>query len=56
MSELPEPTAAAFPEDEDGQDVQLELLDPFEGDGLDFGTWVEQMPKDDQYRSLWRWS
>ena len=44
---------AGFPEDEDGQ---LELLEPFEWDGLDFGAWVEQMPKDDQYRSLWRWS
>jgi hypothetical protein len=41
----------AYFEDEDGQ---LELLEPFEWDGLDFRAWVEQMPKADHYRSLWR--
>jgi hypothetical protein len=49
----PEPEAGTYLEDEDGQ---LELLEPFEWDGLDLGAWIEQMPKDDQYRSLWVWS
>lgn len=52
MSERFEPdlpdAADVFDEDDDGQ---LHFLGPYD-DGLDFGSWLESMPSDDQYRSL----
>jgi hypothetical protein len=43
----PEPKEATYLQNED---ARLELLEPFEWDGLDFGSWVEQMPTGDGFR------
>jgi hypothetical protein len=38
-----------FVEEEDGQ----LSIEPVEGEELSLGAWMERMPKNDQYRSLW---
>jgi hypothetical protein len=38
-----------FIEEEDGQ----LSIEPVEDEDLSLGEWMEQMPKNDQYRSLW---
>jgi hypothetical protein len=39
-----------FVEEEDGQ----LSIEPVENAELSFGEWMEQMPKNDQYRLKWR--